>query len=417
MLLFLFYLSGTSGLIYEILWVRMFSLVFGNTTYAATIVLSAFFTGMALGSLFFGRKAKRLALPFRIYGFLEIGIGLSALSVPFLVTMMDGFYPSLYLALGERNPLFFALRFLLSFIILFIPTFLMGGTFPLLVKFTALLRQGFGKSVSLLYALNTFGGVTGAFLSGFFLVRYLGIYPAIVTGVVINVIVGCVAVILSKRFITPEDVRTSYEPPTDQDQEPYASPANQANYILGVAFITGVLSVSFEVVWARLLVYVLSSSVYAFSIMLTTFLFGIALGSLIATWLIHRIKKIIALSGIILVITGIYGVLTIPLMVFLAEKDEAIMRFFGFASWPQYNGGRFFQSAIILLLPTILMGIVFPLIARIAKTVGKDESTVIGNVYFVNTGGAVLGSIIAGFLLVPFVGCKWSILLLSSFQK
>ncbi|MFH0811568.1 MAG: fused MFS/spermidine synthase, partial [Pseudomonadota bacterium] len=414
-LLILFYLSGASGLIYEIVWVRIFSLVFGNTNYAATIVLSAFFVGMAVGSLFFGRKSDRISLPFRVYAFLEIGIGLSALTVPILVKVMDSFYPSLYLALGEKNVFFFIIRFILSFIILFIPTFLMGGTLPLLIKFTSMLKEEFGESVSLLYALNTFGGVTGCFASGFFLVRYSGIYNTIYTGVVINVVVGLAALVLSKKFQAPEKIAPySVEINSISESDLSASVAIISKSILVVAFVTGLLSISFEVVWARLLVYVLSSSVYAFFTMLTTFLFGIALGSLIAKWLIPKRKKIVQLCGVFLGATGIYGIVTIPLMVFLAKNDAAIMHFFGFSSWPSYNVGRFFQSAFILFVPTLLMGITFPLIASISKMRNQSGGIVIGNVYFINTLGAIIGSVITGFLLVPFIGCKWSIMLLSA---
>ena len=414
-ILFLLYLSGASGLIYEIVWVRIFSLVFGNTNYAAAIVLSAFFVGMAVGSLFFGRKADAIAHPFRVYGFLEIGIGLSALAVPVLVTFMDSFYPSLYRALGEKNVFFFIIRFVLSFVIVFIPTFFMGGTLPLIVKFTSLLKEEFGKSVSLLYALNTLGGVSGSFAAGFFLVRYIGIHNTIATAVAINVVVGIAAILFSRVFQTAEiPGAVPVETNALQTGEGAVTGGRIAQYILVVAFITGVLSLSFEVVWTRLLVYVLSSSVYAFNIMLTTFLFGIGLGSLIAKWIIARSKNMIRLCGVFLGLTGIYGLVTIPLTVLLAGKDEAIMSFFGFTTWSSYNVGRFFECAIILFIPTLLMGIVFPLIACIAKTREESGSRVIGNIYFVNTLGAIVGSIVAGFILVPFIGCKGSIMLLSS---
>lgn len=414
-ILVLFYFSGASGLIYEIVWVRIFSLVFGNTNYAATIVLSAFFVGLAVGSLFFGRNAHLVARPFRMYGFLEIGIGLSALAVPVLVSFMDGFYPSLYRALGEKSVFFFIIRFILSFAIVFIPTFFMGGTLPLIVKFTSMLKEEFGKSVSLLYALNTLGGVSGAFAAGFVLVRYLGINNTIAAAVVINVAVGIAALLFSRRFQAADIPKTVPSAMNAFPPGARAVPGDTiAQYIVIVAFITGMLSLSFQVVWARLLVYVLSSSVYAFNIMLTTFLFGIGLGSLVAGWIIAKSKNSARLCGVLLGLTGIYGLTTIPLMVVLAVNDEAIMSFFGFTTWSSYTVGRFFECAMILFIPSLLMGIVFPLIACIAKTRQESGSRVIGTIYFVNTLGAIVGSIAAGFILVPFVGCKGSIVLLSS---
>ena len=333
-LLLAFYVSGASGLLYEIVWVRMFSLVFGNTNYAATIVLSAFFAGICLGSLFFGSKSDGVSEPFRLYGFLEIGIGLSAAFVPYLISTMDTFYPYLYRQLGEDNPLFFVIRFLLSFAIVLVPTFFMGGTLPLIIRFTGMLKEGFGKSVSLLYAINTFGGVTGCFLAGFFLVRYAGIYNTILVGALMNVLVGIIAVTISRRHRNMMFHEQESNLELD-NKNPHVSeyPILSVRNLLLIAFLTGVFSLAFEVVWARLLVYILSSSVYAFNIMLTTFLFGIGLGSFLAKRIIRRSESIVSLCGVFLWCTGLYGFLTIPLLVLLATKDEAIMIAIGLDSW------------------------------------------------------------------------------------
>ena len=301
-LLLLFYLSGASGLIYEIIWVRMFSLVFGNTNYAATIVLSAFFVGMALGSLFFGRKSDAIEKPFRTYGFLEIGIGLSALTVPALISAMDWFYPHLYRSLGENNPLFFVIRFFLSFAIVLVPTFFMGGTLPLIIRVTTLVKEEFGKSVSLLYAFNTFGGVTGSFVSGFFLIRYIGIHDAILVGALLNILVGSAALIFSRWFqAASTSIQELTEPTWREKPKGQKQPFSLSQIMLIIAFLTGLLSLAFEVVWARLLVYILSSSVYAFNIMLTTFLFGIALGSLLAKRIIRSSNDVVNLCSFFLV--------------------------------------------------------------------------------------------------------------------
>lgn len=413
-LLLLFYVSGASGLVYEIIWVRMFSLVFGNTNYAATTVLSAFFAGIAAGSLFFGKKSDAIRQPLRMYGILELAIGIAAMAVPVLISMADTLYPYLYRHLGESSALFFVVRFLLSFVIVFIPTFFMGGSLPLIIRLTSLLKEGFGKSVSLLYAFNTFGGVTGSFVSGFLLIRYMGIHSAVLAGAVLNVMVGIAALGASRwlhcapsapGLVQEADLHGS------ENRQTYFSPRR---LLFCIAFLTGLLSLSFEVVWARLLVYVLSSSVYAFNIMLTTFLFGIALGSLTARKLIVRSTHAGRQCGGFLWCTGIYGVLTIPLMVLLAGRDEAIMSFFGLQTWFAYNVGRFVESAIVLLIPTFLMGIVFPFVASLAKPEDASGSSVIGNVYFVNTVGGIAGAFIGGFILIPLFGCKWSILVLSA---
>jgi len=413
LLIMLFYLSGMSGLIYEIVWVRIFSLVFGNTNYAVTTVLSGFFSGIAFGSLVFGKHAEKIHRPLRTYGILEIGIGIFALTVPFLIKIVDGFYSSIFLAFGERKIFFIIFRFILSFLILFPPTFLMGATFPVLIKFTSILKEHFGKSVSILYASNTFGGVTGCFISSFFLIQHLGIYNTVYIGVIINLLVGFITLALSIKSKEHEKIALSYKEKITSIGKEWNQNNKYITIFLLVAFATGLLSISFQVVWSRLLVYILSSSIYSFSIMLTTFLLGIALGSFIANWIIAKRKELIGISGILLILAGIYGMLTIPLMVFLAKYDSVILQFFAVSSWSVYNICRFLQSAIVLFIPTLTMGIIFPMIASIYQKYNKSGSRVIGNIYFFNTVGAILGSIIAGFILIPILGCKWSIILLA----
>jgi spermidine synthase len=171
----LFVFSGAAGLIYQVLWVRLLSLSFGITVFAVTVVLSSFMAGLALGSFVGGRIAERLKQPLLVYGVMEIGVGLVALLMPPAFDLLQHAYPFIYRAVGENEALLFIIRLVISFILLAIPTTLMGATLPVIVK-SSLARSGeLSGRIGLLYTSNTFGAIGGAAIAGFFLIGGLGI--------------------------------------------------------------------------------------------------------------------------------------------------------------------------------------------------------------------------------------------------
>src|SRR5262249_41880300 len=146
---------------YEVIWVRLTGLVFGNTSHAIAVVLGAFMAGLALGSWRLGRRADRVDSAFRMYGLLEIGIGISASLVPLAFRSLNSVYWSVAPSL-ENIPVGYGLvRFFTSFIVLLVPTFLMGGTLPVLARFFTETVEEVQRKVGLLYALNTFGAAFG----------------------------------------------------------------------------------------------------------------------------------------------------------------------------------------------------------------------------------------------------------------
>src|SRR5262245_2096915 len=170
----IFFLSGASGLVYEVIWVRLTGLVFGNTSHAISVVLGAFMAGLALGSWWLGKRADAVESPLRMYGLLEIGIGVSASAVPLAFRSLDRVYwalaPSLEAIPGGQG----FVRFLTSFVILLIPTFLMGGTLSVLARFFTHTVHEVQRKVGLLYALNTFGAAFGTLTAALFLIPELG---------------------------------------------------------------------------------------------------------------------------------------------------------------------------------------------------------------------------------------------------
>ena len=170
----LFFLSGACGLVYEVVWMRMLTLVFGATAFATSTILASFFAGLALGSFLFGRVIDRGGNPLKTYALLEVGIGIFAFLMPLLFAGLDGTYVHISRQWDIGFYLLTAVRFALSFLVLLIPATLMGGTLPVILKYFVRRRDRLGWNVGFLYAVNTFGAVVGTVSAGFFLILLLG---------------------------------------------------------------------------------------------------------------------------------------------------------------------------------------------------------------------------------------------------
>ena len=162
----LFIVSGVTGLVYQILWFKYLSLFLGNTTYAQTMVLSAFMGGLAIGSAVWGRKADKISRPLFLYGWLEFGIGCYCLLYPLLIRYVkEIFIQSVTLfALQSDSAAVLGLKLVVSLLTVLPPTILMGGTLPVLVKTVSETVEESGRNVALLYFLNSFGAVVGSIL-------------------------------------------------------------------------------------------------------------------------------------------------------------------------------------------------------------------------------------------------------------
>src|SRR6185369_12432453 len=200
-----FFASGTSGLVYQVVWVRELVLVFGATTFAVSTVLTAFMGGLALGSYYFGRRSETVARPLRLYGLLEIGIGIYGLAVPLIFATLPTVYHSFSQWLHLSFFMLSIVRFVFATMVLIVPTALMGATLPVLASFYARDAGRIGLNVGSLYALNTFGAVLGAAATGFVLIPALGMTAATTTAAAINILLGITALGLSRRVETSSE--------------------------------------------------------------------------------------------------------------------------------------------------------------------------------------------------------------------
>jgi spermidine synthase len=255
-LFLLFFGSGFSSLIYEIVWTRLLTLVFGNTVFATATVLTAFMTGLALGSFWAGRFVDRWSHPLGLYGWLELTIGLTALGLP---ALFDRFFPLYWWAYHEFEPGPYALgliRFAATLLLLLVPTSLMGATLPVLSRYCSELNRQFGRQVGLLYGMNTLGAAVGCFLAGFLLIGTIGVLESNWTGVAVNLLIASIALHVSGHQRNPPMLRPASERRTTEASLRVApgilAPAGR-RVLLVVFGLSGFASLAYEVLWTRAL--------------------------------------------------------------------------------------------------------------------------------------------------------------------
>ena len=409
----IFIFSGASGLIYEVIWMRQLTLVFGSTVFAASTVLTAFMAGLALGSFYFGRIADRETRPLRLYALLEAGIAGFAIIFPFLLLFLNAIYVLAYRGLNAEFYSLSLIRFVLSFLVLLIPSTLMGGTLPILSRFFVNRLERLGFNVGILYALNTFGAVVGCVAAGFFLIQYLGVQQSLYLGAGINLIVAVIAFWLDRQWDSSEEEVPTIDVERQDDVSRESSESLEANPLLRLVLwtfaVSGFCALAYEVLWTRILVFFLGSTTYAFSTMLAAFLFGIAFGSFIFAWIADRIKSLGSLFGLVQIGIGLSAIVLIPLFGELYNISSAFQSIFG--------AGRiwaFVACVVVMIIPTFLMGASFPLVIRIYTVSTARLGRSIGNVYAVNTVGSIFGAFCAGFILIPLIGIRPSIVLMAA---
>lgn len=410
-----FLLSGAASLAYQVAWLRSLELIFGSSSQAAATVLAAFMAGLALGGYYFGRHVRRWARPLRTYGWLEIGIGLYALAMPLFLAGLTPLHRLAWTSL-EASPLAFAaVRFLLCVAVLLPPTILMGGTLPVIAQHWGRRSDALVGGIGTLYGINTLGAVVGVVVTGFFLLPSLGFRNAIFVAASVNGLVGAIAFGLSARF---EGARTALGSSPELEsrvEEASVTPPSrmselEATTVVALA-LTGFAAMALEVGWTRTLALVLGPSVYAFSIMLATFLIGLSLGSLLFSWAIDRWR----LDGVrtFWILSVASGLLTVATLSLAGELPYL----FGilFYAWGGEMGGRALfaveaaVSGAALFLPTLVMGGLFPA-ALAAAGLSRDRvGSSVGRLYAGNAAGGVLGAAAAGFILIPALGISGTI--------
>ncbi len=409
----LVFLSGAASLVYEVLWLKELGLLFGNTAYAASTTLGVFFLGLAVGGAVFGRWSPRLRSPLRTYAWIELGIAVSAAVYFVLLEVYFQLYGPLYDALNGSPAAFNAARIALATLALLPPAALMGGTLPVLGQHLVRRPEELGRTGSFLYAVNTLGAASGAFLAGFVLPLALGFDRAYLLAMGVNVAVAGLAWRLAGAGAplgTPAaDPRPGHRLQPNRGRvrrgRSASAPATDATcpawLLATVACLSGAFALGLEVLWTRMFAQVFQNSVYTFSIILVVFLAALAAGSAVANRLCRVRAAPEQVLWLLLTLSGL-GVAVTPFA--FREMTDGLGSLTTGDGWTWYVVSIFVNTSLLLFVPATLLGSAFPYLLRAAQGSRAAPGAIIGRLNALNTGGAVVGSLTAGFVLLETAG-------------
>ncbi len=411
--------SGAASLVYELIWFRHLALIFGATLYALSAVLCAFMMGLAGGAWVMGRYLTRAHNDLqpekliRLYGLLEGAIGVYALCFPFGLRLLEKLYPLILPESGQVGLSVHVLEFFLSTLLMFPATLLMGATLPLVGCWaTGNQTEKVFIQVSRLYGVNTFGAVFGCLFTQFFAIRTWGVQGATWFAMVLNAVVFLICFYQARLFYTKDSGTPQTESKSEKrkkKQEPVVSPAIGILVFAMFAY-SGMAALSSEILWTRVLVFPLGSTLYSFALILATFLFGIAAGSLTANKLLGQSNQVLKFIGIEIAI-GVFCIAILPVLGNLTEWTSLADSYF-YSLDPSAEKTFLIRSLFafgLMFLPTFGFGLLFPLANHIHLYRFEGVGKTLGNTYSINTVGAVLGTILTPFVFIPFFGIRLSL--------
>lgn len=397
----LFFMSGFCGLVYEVVWTRMLVLALGNTTLATSTILAAVMAGLSLGCYYWGKFIETREHRFlSVFGILEAGVGVTAILFLKLAPYIPDVEIWLFQTSGLDDYLRIAVRFILCFALLILPTFMMGGTFAVIGKHVIRYQKQFGRDTATLYGINTAGAAIGTFAAGFYMIKEWGHADTLWLTAGINFSIGVIALIVD-AILGPKFANFRFNENKKKKTPKIKVSKKVVRLVLISIFISGFTAMAYQVMWTRLLILVIDNSVYSFSIILIAFLLGVTIGSFVFAPFFKYIRKpvvVFAFIEILLAVSAFYFPFTIGFSEIAPDTPywEMLLKRMSFWIFP----------------PTILMGAALPLATRIYHYQKEKVGRSIGNVLSVNTIGAVTGALAASFYLIPEVGFRNSSLLL-----
>jgi spermidine synthase len=419
-----FFFSGLSGLTYEILWTRMIVKIIGSAPFAESIVLAIFMGGLGLGSYIAGRLIDRIKEPLalvRLYGMLELAIGGYAIMIPLLLTAFEPLQSLLYNELYSHFIIYNLTTLIICAGILCIPVICMGATLPILCKFYVAHLSHLGTHTGRLYGLNTIGAALGSLLCGFWLIDLWGVSGTLAFALLVNGIIGIVCLKVGRREkeISPRKVQkaSGVKERAEGHRPAHKKPVSfvERKSALIIFAVSGFCAMACEVLWTRLLGLIVGPSTYSFTIVLVTFITGLALGSMIFGYLADKAEDCLWL----LLFTQISAALLILAVSQLLGSSQMFFAKLIFTFKDQFLLLNLFKALILFLfmiLPTLCLGAAFPLVGKIYTPTVSEVGKSIGFAYMFNTIGSLLGPLCAGFLLIPLVGKETGLGMIVSLQ-
>jgi spermidine synthase len=401
----LFFCSGASALIYEVLWSKFLSEMFGSTIYAQTVVLASFMGGLAIGNRLFGYWADGLRRPLKMYGGLEIAIGVYALFFPMFDRAINHLFVILGTPLTGHSGWLLVLKGLLSAVLLLGPTILMGGTLPLLAAWLQKYYVDPGRRSARFYSVNSLGAVLGAALAGFWLVQTFGMIRTLQVAAVTNLVIGVLAVMLGRKETVPDDTDT--KPAEATGDRPMVAPGT-LRWAGVIVALTGGVSMGLEVLASRSSALIFGPSLQSFAVVLIAFILGIGLGS---AWIASTRRRNRSSEQLVVLLLCLAAA-WVAVLVFKIEFWVDFYRWartglartpVGYVYYELFNTGA---ALLILGLPAALIGAVLPLMMRAVAAADTPLGTRVGSLLTWNTLGAVMGTLLTGFVLMPQAGLR-----------
>ncbi len=403
---------------------RELSLVFGNTVYAVSMAVAAFLTGLALGSHFFGKAADTARLPLKLYIGLETGIAVSALLATLLIRVFDDAIAGAMNVESVNSGSWLMIRFVSLFVMLAGPAMLMGGTLPVMSRFFVGDIRSVGRGVGSLYAFNTYGGMAGAFASGFLLGPWLGVTGSLAVAVILNLLVAGTLWLRFKGagFALAQETAQPGAPARDDKKKkadeakeaPFKRPAVSVGLALTLFFFAGFCSLAFEILWTRAFIVSYKSTVYLFTNLLAVFLMGMAIGSHIFSRSLDKSRDPLALFGLAQVGIGVLGCISVIFFAYSYDITGSLAGMVEEIDWKKDILVMLALMTMVFLPPTILMGLAYPLVCMVTTaslaTLGRSS----GLSYAIGTVGGIFGSLIAGFVMLPAIGLQRSVFAVSA---
>lgn len=400
LLYLVFFLSGAAALVFEALWFRQAGLAFGNSVWSVSLVLSSFMGGLALGNILMVRYGRRLTRPIRTYLILETLIAGSGLAIVLLLPSMGAGLSPFFRLFLDSPALLNLIRLALAFVVLMIPATAMGATLPVLVTALSRRDENFGRVLGKLYGWNTLGATAGALAAELYLTSWFGVHGAGMAAALISLVAVALAAVLRKGM---DEWR-----PDQRDGEGQATTASNVSLtfrgrrILFGAALAGATMLGLEVLWFRFLLLFRSGTSLTFAMMLATVLCGIAAGGILTGWLysrrllVHRHLRAVACSSGVLIAAAYWA---------FEWLHTEMMNPGGSASLI-----GFVLCAVILMFPvSAVSGVLFIALGRALKEEIPNETRAAAWLTLSNTAGAMFGSLIAGFVLLPTLGIEKSL--------
>ena len=407
----IFFASGAASLILQVLWFKQLQFVLGSATFSVSVTVASFFLGLSVGSAVGGRLADAATHPLRIYGLLELSLAPVSFAVTEFLSHWSTWVGWMSPLLSLDSPIRLPLIVLLSFATLLLPTILMGATLPFLVRSLTRSRTELARQIGLLYGFNTLGAALGTLCVGFVLIGLLGVTGSSLFASITYVCVGGFTVLVARG-----EHPMAVQPHGQRQLVARTSEGNAASFLIWLFAGSGFISIAYEVIWFRFLTNISSSSVYAFAGMLGTYLFGLVIGSLVcAKFLAPRKDRLLRYFAVTQLLIAVAAILTLSAFGKARTLDslfEPVVAALVPVRAQMLLGDDvsfLFTCILVLLLPTSLIGVSFPLAGELTVMRLSALGRGIGKLYALNTVGGVLGSLTAGFFLIPCLGSQWAL--------